>query len=73
VGADSVASFLCLLIFPAFAPSVWIWTIRYGLYARSAGMQFAWLNRGGKAWELEAWVPHLTIATLAALCAQFTD
>ena len=44
-----------------------------GAGARAAGMQFAWLNRDGKPWEHAEWSPHLSVATLAALCRHFAD
>lgn len=38
-----------------------------GVGALNAGMQMAWLNRSGKAWELAATPPHLTLSSLADL------
>lgn len=40
--------------------------------ARAAGMQFAWLNRSGKAWEPADWAPELSVATLTLLCERLT-
>lgn len=41
--------------------------------ALAADMQFAWLNRSGKPWQHDECSPHLSVPTLAALCAHFTD
>lgn len=41
--------------------------------ALAAGMQFAWLNRKGAPWQHGTWSPHLSVPTLTALCAQFSD
>lgn len=42
-----------------------------GMGALAVGMQFAWLNRGGKAWDGAEAAPHLSVASLAELCAHF--
>ncbi|QBM29029.1 HAD family hydrolase [Hydrogenophaga pseudoflava] len=39
-----------------------------GVGALNAGMQLAWLNRAGHAWEHAPLVPHLTVSDLHALC-----
>jgi FMN hydrolase / 5-amino-6-(5-phospho-D-ribitylamino)uracil phosphatase len=36
----------------------------------NAGMQVAWLNRGGALWEHAPQQPHVTVAGLAELCAR---
>lgn len=36
--------------------------------ALNAGMQVAWVNRGGHAWEHAPLVPHITVSELGALC-----
>lgn len=38
--------------------------------ALGAGMQVAWLNRGGHAWEHAPLQPHTTVPDLMALCRQ---
>ncbi|MGE0100255.1 MAG: HAD family hydrolase [Hydrogenophaga sp.] len=40
------------------------------LGALGAGMQVAWLNRGGHAWEHAPLQPHTTVPDLMALCRQ---
>lgn len=42
-----------------------------GQGALAAGMQMAWINRSGKAWDRPQWTPHLAVAGLDALCAQW--
>lgn len=39
-----------------------------GLGALGAGMQLAWVNRGGLAWEHAPLQPHITVTGLLALC-----
>ncbi|MFP8781002.1 HAD family hydrolase [Hydrogenophaga sp. RWCD_12] len=39
-----------------------------GVGALNAGMQVAWVNRGGHAWEHAPLVPHITVSELGALC-----
>lgn len=39
-----------------------------GVGALNAGMQMAWVNRGGHAWEHPVHVPHVTVADLRSLC-----
>ena len=39
-----------------------------GVGALDAGMQVAWLNRGGHAWTHESHAPHVTVTDLLALC-----
>lgn len=39
-----------------------------GVGALNAGMQLAWLNRAGHAWEHSPLAPHLTVGDLHALC-----
>jgi len=38
--------------------------------ALGAGMQVAWLNRGGHAWDHAPLQPHITVTDLMALCRQ---
>jgi putative hydrolase of the HAD superfamily len=38
--------------------------------ALGAGMQVAWLNRGGHAWDHAPLQPHVTVPDLMALCRQ---
>ena len=42
-----------------------------GVGGLNAGMQVAWLNREGHAWPHAPQQPHVTVAGLAALCAQW--
>ncbi|MGM9427277.1 HAD family hydrolase [Hydrogenophaga sp. MI9] len=39
-----------------------------GVGALNAGMQLAWVNRGGHTWDHAPLVPHLTVSELGALC-----
>ncbi|MBL8390227.1 MAG: HAD-IA family hydrolase [Hydrogenophaga sp.] len=39
-----------------------------GVGALNAGMQLAWVNRGGHAWDHAPLAPHLTVGDLHALC-----
>ena len=39
-----------------------------GVGALNAGMQMAWVNRGGLAWEHPVHQPHVTVADLRSLC-----
>lgn len=39
-----------------------------GVGALNAGMQLAWLNREGQAWDHAPLVPHITVNNLLALC-----
>jgi HAD superfamily hydrolase (TIGR01509 family) len=39
-----------------------------GVGALNAGMQMAWVNRGGHAWEHPVHAPHVTVAELRSLC-----
>lgn len=39
-----------------------------GVGALNAGMQMAWVNRGGHAWEHAPLQPHITVCDLLALC-----
>jgi FMN hydrolase / 5-amino-6-(5-phospho-D-ribitylamino)uracil phosphatase len=39
-----------------------------GVGALNAGMQLAWLNRAGQAWDHAPLAPHLTVADLHQLC-----
>ena len=38
--------------------------------ALNAGMQTAWVNRAGHAWDARAAAPHVTVTDLLSLCAQ---
>ena len=40
-----------------------------GAGALNAGMQFAWVNREGQAWEHAPLAPHITVSDLRDLCA----
>lgn len=39
-----------------------------GVGALGAGMQLAWVNREGHAWEHAPLAPHITVSSLMALC-----
>lgn len=39
-----------------------------GVGALNAGMQLAWVNREGHAWEHAPLAPHITVSELGALC-----
>jgi HAD superfamily hydrolase (TIGR01549 family) len=42
-----------------------------GVGALNAGLQMAWVNRAGHAWEHPAHQPHVTVAELLSLCELF--
>ena len=39
-----------------------------GVGALNAGLQLAWVNRGGHAWEHAPLQPHITLTDLRVLC-----
>ncbi len=44
-----------------------------GVGALNAGMQMAWVNRDGHAWEPVSHTPHVTVAELRSLCDLLRD